>query len=126
MSPYFKHVKEAWQRRHHPNMLFLFYEELSKDLAAVVRRVATFLEKDINEEQIEKLCDHLNIENFKKNKSVNLEEVTKLANGNLSFIRKGQVGNWKEYFDEEMTQQAERWMADNLRDTDLTFEQINT
>lgn len=29
-TPYFDHLKEAWEKRHHPNMLFLFYEELSK------------------------------------------------------------------------------------------------
>lgn len=28
--PIFEHVKEAWEIRHHPNMLFMFYEEFSK------------------------------------------------------------------------------------------------
>lgn len=29
-TPFFDHLKEAWDKRHNPNMLFLFYEELSK------------------------------------------------------------------------------------------------
>lgn len=29
-TPYFEHIKEAWALRNHPNMLFLFYEDLSK------------------------------------------------------------------------------------------------
>ena len=29
-SPYFAHVLEGWSHRNHPNMLFLFYEELKK------------------------------------------------------------------------------------------------
>lgn len=32
LTPYFEHVKEAWELRNHPNMLFLFYEDLSKVL----------------------------------------------------------------------------------------------
>ena len=27
-SPYWKHLKEAWENRDHPNLLFLFYEDL--------------------------------------------------------------------------------------------------
>ncbi|CAK1581631.1 unnamed protein product [Parnassius mnemosyne] len=111
--------------RNHPNMLFLFYEDLSKDLPACVRRIAKFLDKEITEEQIEKLCEHLNIDNFKKNKSVNFDNLNDagLLNEKESFIRKGNVGGWRDYFDEEMTEQADRWIEENLRDTDVRFPQ---
>lgn len=33
----------------------------------------------------------------------------------------GKAGGWRDYFDEEMIQQADLWIADNLRDTDLRF-----
>ncbi|CAK1581629.1 unnamed protein product [Parnassius mnemosyne] len=124
-APFFEHVKEAWRMRNHPNMLFLFYEDLSKDLRACVRRIAKFLDKEITEEQIGKLCEHVNIDNFKKNKSVNFDNLkgTGLLNEKESFIRKGKVGGWRDYFDEEMTEQAQRWIEENLRDTDLRFPQ---
>lgn len=125
--PTIEHVKEAWAMRQHPNMLFLFYEELSKDLRASINRVAKFLDKKLNEEEMERLCDHLSIENFKKNKSVNFEEMRELGllATNESFVRKGKTGGWRDYFDEEMTQQAEQWINDSLRDTDLRYPQIN-
>ncbi|XP_060810784.1 sulfotransferase 1C4-like [Amyelois transitella] len=121
--PYFAHVKEAWAKRGHPNLLFLFYEELYKDLPAAVRRVAKFLQKPVSEEQVSKLCDHLHIDNFRKNKSVNSEEMQEIgfANKTENFIRKGKAGGWRAYFDYDMTLQAERWMQENLRDTDLRF-----
>lgn len=53
--------------------------------------MADFLDKKLNEEEINRLCDHLSIDNFKKNKSVNFEEMREigvLAKGE-SFIRKG-------------------------------------
>ena len=29
-APYFPHLLQAWKKRHHPNMLFLFYEDLKR------------------------------------------------------------------------------------------------
>lgn len=28
--PYWDHVEEGWKRRHNPNVLFIFYEEMKK------------------------------------------------------------------------------------------------
>ncbi|KAJ8722506.1 hypothetical protein PYW07_003686 [Mythimna separata] len=124
--PFFDHVKEAWECRNHPNMLFLFYEELIQDLPVVIRRVGDFLGKELTEEQMARLCDHLSFENFKNNKSVNFEELREydVLSPEEVFIRKGKAGGWRDYFDEEMTEQAQRWMEDNLRDTDLRFPNI--
>ncbi|XP_052757403.1 luciferin sulfotransferase-like isoform X2 [Galleria mellonella] len=118
-TPYEAHIKEAWEKRHHPNMLFLFYEELSKDLPAAVRRVSQFLNKPVTEEQVMRLCDHLHFDNFRKNMSVNMDifKHIGLINKDDHFIRKGKAGGWRDYFDEEMTQQAERWMKEKLGDT---------
>ncbi|KAJ8725832.1 hypothetical protein PYW08_004015 [Mythimna loreyi] len=127
LTPYFEHVKEAWEKRDDPNMLFLFYEDLLKDLPACIGRVADFFGKQLNEEQINRLCDHLSFENFKNNESVNYENLRGagvLAKGE-AIIRKGKSGGWRAYFDDEMTQQAERWIEDNLRDTDLRFPSMN-
>ncbi|XP_059057081.1 luciferin sulfotransferase-like [Achroia grisella] len=115
-TPFGANLTEAWEKRHHPNMLFLFYEELVKDLPAVVRRVAHFLNKPVSEEQVARLCDHLHIDNFRNNKSVNydyLKEIGMMV-PNGQFVRKGKTGGWREYFDDEMTQQAEVWMKQNL------------
>ncbi|CAH4037222.1 sulfotransferase 1B1-like [Pieris brassicae] len=122
-TPFFEHLKEAWEKRHHPNLLFLFYEELSKDLPGTVRRVADFFGKNYSDLQIEHLCDHLSIESFKNNNSVNYDVMKELGImvGNKEFIRKGKAGGWRDYFDEDMTAQAERWIADNLRNSDLRF-----
>ncbi|CAG4988469.1 unnamed protein product [Parnassius apollo] len=120
-TPFFDHLKEAWDLRNHPNLLFLFYEDLSKDLPRIVRLVADFLGKEYNDEQIADLCSHLHFENFKNNPSVNMDELKELDLYRPNFIRKGKAGGWREYFDDEMTQEAERWIMDNLKDTDLRF-----
>ncbi|XP_072943670.1 sulfotransferase 1C4-like [Epargyreus clarus] len=122
-GPYFEHVKEAWNLRNHPNLLFIFYEDLTNNMPVVLRQIATFLGKSYTDEQINELSNHLRFENFKRNPSVSQEvpNLNFLRNGEQSFLRKGKVGGWREDFDDEMRQQAERWIADNLRDTDLRF-----
>ncbi|XP_022125266.2 sulfotransferase 1C4 [Pieris rapae] len=123
-SPILEHVKEAWRLRNHPNLLFVFYEELSKDLPSVVRRISKFLGKSPTAEQVGNLCEHLSFNNFKDNSAVNemlLGKIDFLNKGEAPFIRKGKVGGWREYFDDEMMQQADRWLLENLTDTDLRF-----
>ncbi|XP_075969855.1 sulfotransferase 1C4-like [Anticarsia gemmatalis] len=123
ITPFFEHLKEAWEKRHHPNMLFLFYEEFAKDLPATIRRVAAFVGKELNDEQMARLCDHMSVENFKKNKSVNYEDLREFGFflPNETFIRKGKSDDWRNYFDEELSLDAQRWIDDNLKDTDLRF-----
>ncbi|KAJ8725830.1 hypothetical protein PYW08_004013 [Mythimna loreyi] len=127
LTPYFELLKEAWDKRDNPNMLFLFYEDLLKDLPTAIRRVADFFGKQLNEEQMTRLCDHLSFESFKTNKSLNFEDLRELGflANDETFIRKGKSGGWRAYFDDEMTQQLEQWIEDNLRDTDLRFPYMN-
>ncbi|KAJ8722503.1 hypothetical protein PYW07_003683 [Mythimna separata] len=127
-TPYFDNIKEAWEKRHHSNMLFLFFEDMSKDLPSVIRRVASFLNKPCTEEHVTRLSQHLSIDSFRTNKSVNydiMDELGLLNHGEEPYIRKGKAGGWRDHFDEDMTEQAERWIEDNLRDTDLRFPFMN-
>ncbi|XP_022120502.2 sulfotransferase 1C4 [Pieris rapae] len=122
-TPFFEHLKEAWEKRHNPNLLFLFYEDLKKDLNREVRKVCKFLGKQYTDDQIAILCDHLDIKNFKYNTSVNNDSMKEvgLLNPKDEFIRKGKTGGWRDYFDDEMIAQADKWMKENLSDTDLRF-----
>lgn len=37
------------------------------------------------------------------------------------FIRKGKVNDWEEVFTSKIEEKFNKWIADNLKDTDLTF-----
>ncbi|XP_047988843.1 luciferin sulfotransferase-like isoform X1 [Leguminivora glycinivorella] len=120
-SPYFSHVKAAWAARHHPNMLFIFYEDIIKDLPAAIMRIADFLGKEVTDEQVARLCEHLDINKFRKNESVNRSDLSKINPAAETFIRNGGAGGWRQHFDEEMAAQAQRWMRDHLTGSDLRF-----
>ncbi|GBP28009.1 Sulfotransferase family cytosolic 1B member 1 [Eumeta japonica] len=127
-APYFEHLKEAWAQRNHPNMLFIFYEELYKNLPDVVKRIANFVGKTYSDEQIQVLCEHLKIDKMKENKSIQpdwMQNPAIITEGAEGFIRKGKAGGWREYFDEEMSAEAETWIQENLRGTDFRFSETN-
>ena len=85
-------------------------------MPAVVKEAMKFLGKNYSDDEIEKLCDHLSVNSMRANPSCNndsLVEMAKNVNGNgkssgdFKFIRRGQVGSFKEEFSEEMNQQFE-------------------
>nr|CAH0104486.1 unnamed protein product [Daphnia galeata] len=122
-TPYFPTVLEAWAKRDHPNLLYLFYEDMKKDLPTEIKKMAAFLNKTLTEEQIEKLVDHVQIDKFAKNDSVNMarEIQAGLSNEGQTFIRKGETGGWKKHFSPEVNRKVDEWIAKNLEGTDLKF-----
>ena len=66
-GPYFPHLEEGWRLRDHPNMLFLFYEDIIRDMKSSVEKVSKFLGKELTECKMDQLLEHLNIKQFRHN-----------------------------------------------------------
>ncbi|CAH0579489.1 unnamed protein product [Chrysodeixis includens] len=121
-TPILPHVKEAWLQRDHPNMMFLFYEELQNDVSSVIDKICSFLGKEYTAAQKQQLTEHVNFNNMKKKPIAGLPK--KEEETEITFFRKGKSGNWRQYFDEEMTKEAEEYMERNLKDTDMRFPSV--
>jgi nitrous oxidase accessory protein NosD len=93
----------------------------------VIRETAEFLDKELNEEQVALLAEHLSFARMKSNPSVNYEaaiEINRrfnLTSANGHFMRSGQVGNYKEVMSPELIAEFDRWTQENLTGTKLTF-----
>jgi len=90
----------------------------TQNLIESIKKVATFLDKTYNNEQIAELTEHLNIENFRKNSMVNQPAPSIKPE---SFIWQGKTGSWKEIFTPDLEKIFNEWIVDNLKDTDLVF-----
>ena len=53
---------------------------------------------------MDKLLKAVHIESFRVNPAVNKEQEVSNHGKGATFIRKGQVGDWKNYFTEEMNE----------------------
>ena len=58
-GPYWTHMKEAWTRREHPNLYFLFYEDMKEDPSAGIEHLSTFLGCSLTQKQIDDVCNVL-------------------------------------------------------------------
>lgn len=84
----------------------------------------------MNEKQIMKLTDHLNIENFRKNPSVNRQHIRGMGFYNTNeppFVRKGisSENGWPKEYTPQLIERIEKWIAKNLADTTLRFPEFS-
>ncbi|XP_065570702.1 sulfotransferase 1C4-like [Artemia franciscana] len=122
-SPYWPQVKAAWNLRHHPNFLFLFYEDMKSDLITQLKKISAFLGKEYTDKDYEILKNHLVIDSFKKNPAVNNTDLQRegFLQKDGSFVRKGKTGDWQSHFTTEMSFRFDKWIAENSKDTSLIF-----
>lgn len=122
--PYWTHIKQGWAHRNQPNVLFMFYEDMNRDLKSTIRKVAAFLGKSFSAEEVDRLADYLHIKNFKNNRAVNCEELKdiKLLNGGeQGFVRQGKSDGWSAEYTPELREWVKKWIDENSKDLDFQF-----
>merc|ERR1712215_21724 len=122
-DPYMAHVMEAVNLRNNPNIKFLWYEDMKKDLQSTIRDVAEFLDKDLSDQEIAILADYLDLKNMKKTPAVNHQDRHDrgaFAEGEC-FIRKGVAGGWREYFDDDLDKKFNEWIQEKTKNIPIDF-----
>ncbi|ROT72566.1 estrogen sulfotransferase [Penaeus vannamei] len=113
-GPYWKHVAEGWEKRDHPNVLFIFYEDLKEDIMREMRRLNAFLGTGYTDEQLLKVAEHTKFSNMKSRSTTNPTEaavkVGRFKAGEGEFVRKGMTGGWASYFTTELEEKFEQWV----------------
>ncbi|OWF55574.1 sulfotransferase 4A1-like [Mizuhopecten yessoensis] len=125
-SPWWRHVKEFWDIRDSPNILFLKYEDIVEDLAGTVLTIAEFLGKDIHPMEVKTIAEHCSFDRMKYNKNLNYSwwKETGIADKEgQDFIRKGKVGDWRKMFDVNQNLQIETMKYLKLNECGLRFDE---
>jgi hypothetical protein len=115
---YWHNVLSWWKLRQRANVLFLTYEEMHADLPAVVRRVAAFLGKEMTPVQVAAIAEHCRFDQMRRNPTTNAAQMPKVV-GEADFMRKGQVGDWRNYLSEEQNRRMEAWVTEHVVDERL-------
>ena len=112
---YWYHLRTAYEARNHPNIKFLWFEDMKKDKKKVTRELARFLNVPLTEEELEGLEEHVKFENMKKRTAAN-------PCNKEGFFRKGIIGDWRSLFSCEQEAEIDAWSRDNVKGTELENE----
>ena len=120
---YFDHLLGWWAHRNDENVLFLKYEDRKKDLAGQIKQIATFMEADLSSQELSKVVELATFDSMKKEEKVNQSWSKNYdKDGEPVFLRKGVVGDWKNFFTPEESREMDIRSAEKLEGTGLEFE----
>ena len=96
------HTKTWWEYRHLPNILFVHYNDLLRDLTGEIIRVADYLEIPVGEDVLASIVEASSFDFMKKNADyIAPHEAQIFKGGGQTFIHKGTNGRWREVLTEE-------------------------
>ena len=120
---YFEFAKTAWEKRHLPNVCMLFFEEMKKDLGSNVRKVAKFLGADFTDDQIDQSVEFLSFKKMKERSGTNPVQAMMQKEGiDGHFMRKGEAGDWKNNFTDDMSKRMEEAIEQHFKPIGLEFQ----
>ncbi|XP_019639303.1 PREDICTED: sulfotransferase 1A1-like [Branchiostoma belcheri] len=122
-------IPEYWRHKDDDNLLFIKYEDLKRDLRGHVVMIADFLGKTLSDQRIDEVVANCTFSAMKENPSTNysrnpmLQKVfSKVEGSGIEFIRKGEVGDWKNWFSAEENETLEAIHKEKMAGTDLSFQ----
>ena len=119
---WFDHILSFWAHKDDDNILFLKYEDLKKDLPTAVAAVAKFMGYELTQEVIEDICVKSTFASMAQNPSTNFVWSNhRRDTTEPPFMRKGVVGDWKNYFTPEQSAQFDAIYAERMKGTGLDF-----
>ena len=99
---------EGWcKQKERENVLFVKYEDMIHNFKHETKRMADFLDLEVSEQLLNKVCEFASFEAMQKNQATNASWIMKGG-----FIRKEQIGQWKDYF----TVAQNEWFDDMYRE----------
>lgn len=99
----------AWKcEQHKDRILLVKYEDLRFDHLKAVRKIAKFLGRTLSASQEEEIIHRTSFSVMQKNKCTNFSMADKLNHEISQFIRKGMVGDWRNYFTDEQYRAFEK------------------
>jgi hypothetical protein len=119
---YFDHLLSWLPHKDDKNVLFLKYEDMKRDLPGAVSQIASFLEADLSSDVIDKIADLTTFEKMKNDNSANLSWLRLRKKKGDEFMRKGIVGDWKNFFTAEQSAEMDSICAEKLNGFEFRYE----
>ena len=123
---WFEHILGWWRHNDSPNILFIKYEDMKRDPLTTVRSVASFIGiEEATDELLQKVIQHSSFASMKKDATTNHDWMVgegKVFSQENNFIRKGEIGGWREHFTEEQSKRYDEIFGKRMSGIDITFQ----
>lgn len=120
-------IKSWWPYRNDSNVLFLLYEDMKSDTKGNVLKIASFIGKEYEEKILandgkilHQIIERSSLESMKK--EVNEEAKKRYLpqdEKECTFIRKGIIGDWRNYFTSDENEQFEKYFNEKIDEKEI-------
>ncbi len=116
----FFEVNVEWYKfnKDRENSLVLRYEDIKKDTKGEIDKIAKFIGYDLSERALQLVMKHSVLGGV----SQNLNKAPDWRTEKSTFIRKGSVGGWRDYFSPEQSEWVDARTREILEPLGITFE----
>ncbi|MBN3315725.1 ST1S3 sulfotransferase, partial [Atractosteus spatula] len=119
---WYDHVTGWWERRQtHPQLLYLFYEDMKEDLPRELDRLCDFLGVALGEAERDRVLRAAGFEAMKSNRLTNYSTCDMMKHDISPFMRKGMVGDWKNHFTVAQSEAFDEDYRRKMKDSTLRF-----
>ena len=113
--PFWSNVRSWWDIRALPNVLLVHFNDLKADMPGEIRRIARFLEIEIDETVWPAIVEHCGFEYMKANAAKTAPMAESVFEGGArTFIHKGTNGRWRDVLSADDVRKYEETAARNL------------
>ncbi|KAF7204457.1 sulfotransferase 1C2 isoform X2 [Nothobranchius furzeri] len=123
---WYDHVKGYWMEREKKNILYLFYEDMKENPRREVERIMRYLDLSLSDEVISQIVELTSFKNMKDNPMANYSCIpSPVFDQSISpFMRKGEVGDWKNHFSPEQTKIFDEDYEKQMKDVNIPFRSL--
>lgn len=113
--PFWENIRSWWDIRHLPNIHFIHFASLKRDMPGEIRRIAAFLDIAIDESKWDRILHHCSFDYMKAHATKTVPLAGAFWDGGAqTFINKGVNGVWRDVLSAAEVEKYERLAAREL------------
>lgn len=106
---FFEIVASYWEKKSRPNLLFVHFNDLKRDLGAEMRRIADFLDIQIAADRWPEVIERCTFEHMREDEGMVGDMSGVFEGGTKGFLFKGTNGRWRDVLtDDELSRYEQR------------------